>query len=65
VIAKVKAGARSNGIAVHPDGKRMYVSNGGAASVSAIDAQAPQVTATIGVGQRPWSMALSPDGRKL
>ena len=29
VVAKIKAGLRSNGIAVQPDGKRVFVSNGG------------------------------------
>ena len=34
VTARIKAGSRANGVAVHPDGQRVYVSNGGAASVS-------------------------------
>ena len=37
VLAKIKAGLRSNGVALHPDGKRVYVSNGGDATVSVID----------------------------
>ena len=37
IVAKIKAGLRANGVAVHPDGKRVYVSNGGAANVSVID----------------------------
>ena len=43
----------------------VFVSNGGAASVSVIDAASLAVTATIEVGQRPWNMALTPDGKKL
>ena len=50
---------------VHPDGKRVFVSNGGDASVSVIDVASNTITATIGVGQRPWNMALTPDGKKL
>lgn len=65
VLGRVKAGVRSNGIAVHPDGRRVHVSNGGAASVSVIDAQTLQAKATIGVRQRPWNMALSPAVSKL
>ena len=42
VLAKIKAGLRSNGIAVHPDGKRLYVSNGGDATVSVIDLELEQ-----------------------
>jgi YVTN family beta-propeller protein len=48
-----------------PDGKQVYVSNGGDASVSVIDTASNQVVATIPVGQRPWNMALTPDGKKL
>jgi len=50
---------------VHPDGKRVYVSNGGDASVSVIDTATNAIVATVPVGQRPWNMALTPDGRKL
>jgi YVTN family beta-propeller protein len=43
----------------------VYVSNGGDANVSVIDTASNQVVATIPVGQRPWNMALTPDGKKL
>ena len=43
----------------------MFVSNGGDASVSVIDVASNTITASIGVGQRPWNMALTPDGKKL
>jgi YVTN family beta-propeller protein len=33
--------------------------------VSVIDTASNQVVATIPVGQRPWNMALTPDGKKL
>jgi DNA-binding beta-propeller fold protein YncE len=33
-----KAGVRANGVAIHPNGKFAYVSNGGDGSVSVIDA---------------------------
>jgi YVTN family beta-propeller protein len=52
-------------VAVHPDGKRVYVSNGGEASVSVIDTATNAIVATVPVGQRPWNMALTPDGKKL
>jgi YVTN family beta-propeller protein len=50
---------------VHPDGKFVYVSNGGDATVSVFDTATRGIVATIGVGQRPWNMALTPDGKKL
>ena len=43
----------------------MYVSNGGDANVSVIDTATNRVVATVPVGQRPWNMALTPDGKKL
>ncbi len=61
----MKAGLRANGIAVHPDGKRVFISNGGDASVSVLDTASHTIVATIAVGQRPWNMALTPDGKKL
>jgi YVTN family beta-propeller protein len=50
---------------VHPDGKRVFVSNGGDATVSVFDVASLSIVATVPVGQRPWNMALTPDGKKL
>ena len=33
--------------------------------MSVIDTASNRVVATVPVGQRPWNMALTPDGRKL
>ena len=33
--------------------------------MSVIDTRTNQVVATVPVGQRPWNMALTPDGKKL
>jgi YVTN family beta-propeller protein len=41
------------------------VSNGRDPSVMAIDTASNKVVARIEAGQRPWNMALTPDGRKL
>ncbi|MFY9824445.1 MAG: hypothetical protein WAM82_23920 [Thermoanaerobaculia bacterium] len=48
------AAARSKpvGVAVSPDGRRVYVANGHANSVSVIDAATGTLTATIPVGKR-------------
>jgi DNA-binding beta-propeller fold protein YncE len=45
VLKKIPVGLRSNGIAVHPDGRRVYVSNGGEAGVSVIDTASDSVVA--------------------
>jgi YVTN family beta-propeller protein len=50
---------------VHPNGREVYVSNGGDGNVSVIDTASNKIVATIPVGQRPWNMALTPDGSKL
>ena len=42
------------------DGKKLYVANGVANTVSVVDTEARAVTATIRVGQRPWGVAIGP-----
>ncbi len=54
------------GLAIAPDGSRVYVSNGRAASVSVIDVATRKLVATYeGIGQRVWGIDISADGRKL
>jgi len=65
VLKKLKAGTFSNGVAVRPDGKRVYISNGKDNTVSVLDTQTDEFVATIPVGKRPWNMAVTPDGKKL
>jgi YVTN family beta-propeller protein len=55
----------SNGIAVTPDGKRAFVSNGKDGTIMAIDTARNEVIGTIEVGKRPWNMAITHDGKKL
>jgi YVTN family beta-propeller protein len=50
---------------MHPDGARVFISNGRAGTVSVIDTSSNRIIATVPVGKRPWNMALTPDGRKL
>ena len=64
-LATIPAGRNANGIAVHPDGRSVYVSNGTDGSVMRIDTASNTVNATIAVGKRPWNMAITPDGSKL
>jgi YVTN family beta-propeller protein len=63
--APCNGSANPAGIAVAPEGRQMYVSNGADASVMLIDAAMNAVSATVAVGKRPWNMALTPDGRRL
>ena len=65
VLKTIKAGQRANGVAVRPDGKRVFISNGTDGTVSVIDTASDTVIATIPVGRRPWNMAITPDGKKL
>jgi YVTN family beta-propeller protein len=43
----------------------VYVANGRGGAVSVIDAASNAVLSTVAVGQRPWGIALTPDGKKL
>ncbi|HWH42509.1 MAG TPA: hypothetical protein VNU21_21855, partial [Usitatibacter sp.] len=38
---------------------------GGAGTVQVIDTATNKIVASVEVGQRPWNMALTPDGSKL
>ncbi len=59
-------GARPMGLALDRAGRRLYVSNGRAGTVSVVDVASRQVVATSApFGQRPWGIALAPDGRRL
>ncbi len=58
-------GSRPMSVKVSPDGKRVYVSNGRAGTVSVLDSHTYDLIDTIQVGTRPWGMVLSPDGHYL
>lgn len=53
------------GVVVSPDGRRVYVANGGTNTVSVIDAGTQRVVGRIPVGRRPWGIAITPNGRRL
>ena len=53
------------GVAVTPDGSKVYVPNSGFTTVSVIDAATSAVTATIGVGIGPFGAAVTPDGSRV
>jgi YVTN family beta-propeller protein len=50
---------------MHPNGKTVYVTNGGDANVSFVDTETLEIKANVPVGKRPWNMAITADGKKL
>ncbi len=69
-LAEVRVGEEPNGVAVSPDGSKVYVANtiSGTVSVIAVNRIAnsyDNIIATIAVGTEPYSLALTPRGRKL
>jgi PGF-pre-PGF domain-containing protein len=69
VTARIYTGSSTYGVAVSPDGTKVYVTNEGSSTdnstVSIIDASTNTVTATVPVGKWPYGIAVSPDGAKV
>jgi YVTN family beta-propeller protein len=66
ILGTPRNGASSpSGVAVSPDGSKVYVTNGGFNTVSVIDTVTNTVIATIPVGLFPLGVAVSPDGSKV
>lgn len=53
------------GLALSPDGKRLYVATGRGNGVTVIDTAAQRVIGHVPAGQRVWGIAISKDGRKV
>lgn len=58
-------GAKPHGVALSPDGDRVYVSNEGSDSVTVVDAATMRVVSQVKVGHEPNQAALSPSGDRL
>src|SRR5687768_13678296 len=69
-LAEISVGTEPNGVAVSPDGSRVYVANtvSGTISVLGVDrttSRYNQLLATIQAGTEPYGLALTPSGGKL
>jgi YVTN family beta-propeller protein len=65
VTAEIPVGRMPRGVAVSPDGSKLYVANERSDTVSAIATATNAVTATIPVGRQPFGAAVSPDGSNI
>lgn len=65
VVATIPVAQQPNGIAVTPDGQRVYVSSFLTDSVAVIDAATRAVVGSIPVGVEPVGVAVSPDGARI
>jgi len=64
VIATIPVGFEPVGVAVTPDGSKVYITNNNSSTVSVIDTVTNTVTATIPVGLFPFGVAVTPDGSR-
>ena len=53
------------GVAVSPDGTRVYTANYDVGTVSVIDTATNTIIATITVGNSPYCLAVTPDGERV
>ncbi|MEQ8167909.1 MAG: carboxypeptidase regulatory-like domain-containing protein [Candidatus Eremiobacterota bacterium] len=64
VMYHVTVGQNAFGVAVTPDGRKVYVANQNSANVSVVDTGSKQVIATVPVDYSPVRIAITPDGTK-
>ncbi len=64
VIDIVPVGLGTIGVAVTPDGKKVYVVNQYSSNVSVIDTATNQIT-SVSVGNGPYGVAITPDGKEV
>ena len=61
VVARIRVGERPWGIALSPDGARLYSANGASDDVSVVDTAAAKEVARIAVGKKPYGVLYVPD----
>lgn len=62
VIKTIRAGRKTNRLALAPDGRTIFVINDGKSHVRILDAVTPQFTGRMRSGRDPYNMAFSPEG---
>ncbi|MGB9927896.1 MAG: DUF7507 domain-containing protein, partial [Methanosarcina sp.] len=65
VIAIIPVGSSPRGVAVTPDGAKVYATNHYNNNVSVIDTATNTVIATVSIGNGPIAVAIIPDGTKV
>ncbi|HZK90838.1 MAG TPA: beta-propeller fold lactonase family protein [Stellaceae bacterium] len=65
VIRRIVTGAGAHNFLAAPDGKTLYVTNRVAGTISVLDADTLDITATLQAPGGPDDMAMSPDGHEL
>jgi PQQ-dependent catabolism-associated beta-propeller protein len=58
LVSEIQVGARPWGIALSPDGTRLYTANGPSNDVSIVDTATLKVVKKIPVGRSPWGIVL-------
>jgi len=56
----VAVGKRPWGIALTPDGRKLYSANGPSDDVAVVDTRTLKVIGRIPVGKSPWGVAVAP-----
>jgi YVTN family beta-propeller protein len=64
-IITLPEGSRPERVRVAPNGRKVYVSNGRAGTVSVLDSHTYELLDSIKVGTRPWGIVIAPDGKYL
>jgi YVTN family beta-propeller protein len=65
VVSTITVGSQPNGVAITPDGSKVYVTNSNSNTVSVITTATNAVVSTITVGRLPDGIAVTPDGSKV
>jgi YVTN family beta-propeller protein len=58
IVASMRAGTRPWGVAVTPDGRKIYTANGPSNDVSVVNASSRTVVRRIQAGRSPWGVAI-------
>ena len=65
VTGEIKDIEVNHGVAVAPDGSRMYFSNEALQTLDTVDARSAQVTSRVALSGRPNNISISRDGRRV